>query len=240
AVAGFDSDTNAQNVGAMLGAIVGKRKMEDKWLIPVSEDIDSSEPNLDGYTYDTFTQKVIGVGKEIILANNGDNRSSSVEVYGIPNHNKDIVIANFELNENDTYPYTINVVDEGGHKYSLSNNLTINYTVTLGENISDIIFEPNYNVEQDVWPVNQTNDIGLFNITNTGTIALDIKIKVNQTQQGWTLECGNQTSGTWLVVNTTYQTIYNNLMPNDSFQVWCRMDVDNPDEEYNGKILFNY
>jgi len=122
-------------------------------------------------------------------------------------------------------------------------NISYNYNdldVSFGSGISSLIFSPYHYYSQDVWPENQTYSIGAFNITNNGTgIASTIGIKVNDTQTGWTMECNNATTESWINLNTTYQTIYSGLAINESFQTWCRMDLNNPSSAWNAQVLFN-
>ena len=119
-------------------------------------------------------------------------------------------------------------------------NNTPTISVALGSGINSVIFLPRYANEQDVWATNQTNTKGLFNTSNIGYVTVPaITIKLNQTQSGWAIECNNKTSGTWINLSTSYQTIYSNLAPGSSFQTWCRADLFNPTQQFKGKILFN-
>jgi hypothetical protein len=111
---------------------------------------------------------------------------------------------------------------------------------SLGIGISAVEFRPRYLTEQDIWATNQTNTKGVFNVSNIGGgPANTIGIKLNQTQSGWGIECNNRTAGSWINLTTSFQTIYSNLTVGDSFQTWCRADLNNPTSQFKGKIIFN-
>ena len=128
-------------------------------------------------------------------------------------------------------------------------DVTINYQfdnssirAEFGSGILAAEFRPWYNNQNDVWPVNQTNSVGLFNITNDGNVDVyNVSIALNGTQTGWSAECANSTLfSPHIDVNTTYQIIRSNLLVDNNFSIWCRVDVDNPTAAWNGKFLFDW
>jgi len=112
--------------------------------------------------------------------------------------------------------------------------------VSLGSGIYAVEFRPMYANQQDVWAVNQTNSVGLFNITNNGTIITNVSIKVNQTQTGWAMECANSTLfSPHIDLNTSFQQIITDLAVSASQQIWCRADLSNPAAQWIAKFVFN-
>jgi len=129
------------------------------------------------------------------------------------------------------------VVTLTGLNLESSSGYESDLNVSFGEGITSMEFRPTAYYGK-FWPEGQTWTKGIFNISNTGISTVNVGIRINQTQTGWKIECNNQTTESWIELNTTLQTIYSGLEAGASFETWCRAVLSNPDENYKGKILF--
>ena len=109
---------------------------------------------------------------------------------------------------------------------SIKAELTTN-AILLTTNATGCGCGPDYSC---IWvqPENQTSVLGIFNLTNNGTISGDFQAKLTGTPNtGWTLYL-SPTSDTAdaIQLTTSWQTIHSNVAVNESKLVWLFVDCD--------------
>jgi hypothetical protein len=120
--------------------------------------------------------------------------------------------------------------------------LEADINVTYSNIVSRIVYRVNWGTDltaYDVEPENQTDLIGVFNITNNGTADGNLTIKWNETYTNVYTEasCNNFTSN-YLNLTTSDQTICR-LNDSDQTYVWLRRDYLGIPTKKNIGILFN-
>lgn len=107
-----------------------------------------------------------------------------------------------------------------------------------------------FNVSRCFWgsptrycePLNQTNATGVFNITNTGSEALNITARVNTTNSNATVCLGSTyNTTTCSILNATAQQVYANLAVNVSkmFWVFVNSSIVTSRQSFAIRFLFN-
>ena len=90
-------------------------------------------------------------------------------------------------------------------------------------------------------PDNQTDPIGVYNITSSGTGAVTVQLKINQTLDGITLLADDDNTCAGAVeLTTSYQTVLANLAQGDSGMIWMWMTVTTPGSQRAFKLNFTH
>lgn len=146
------------------------------------------------------------------------------------------------VNQTQDFDYEVVFVNISTIVMSDDNNFTLNSSSGI------ITFnQTDENTTLVTWdnatPVNQTDSIGIFNVTNNESqVAINITVKVNETLPAcMTFKIGNvSTKINSTVLTTTAFTIYHALGINQSFLAWAFVDLFNcaPGLSYNGSVTF--
>jgi len=115
------------------------------------------------------------------------------------------------------------------------------FTVTLPSGYTYLRFEPATSTALSVTPNGQSDSQEFFNVTNTGEVNLDIRLKLNETVSNILLKADtDNTPQGAKEVNTTLVTIYSNLSVDNSVNIWLWSDFDyTPEQDTNKTISIN-
>lgn len=115
------------------------------------------------------------------------------------------------------------------------------FTVSLPVGYTKPVFEPPNSTATNYPPNGQTDSQEFFNVTNSGNVNLDVRMKLNTTVSTITLKADsdNNPSGA-KEVNTTMVTIYSGLGQGNSVNVWLWSDFDHtPTQTANRTVYIN-
>jgi hypothetical protein len=112
------------------------------------------------------------------------------------------------------------------------------FTVTLPSGCTYAIFEPANSTATNVSPGGQTPSTAFYNVTNTGTVSLSIRMQLNATVSNILLKAGTDNdSGGAKEVNTTLVTIFSPLEQDYSVNIWIWSDFSHAIEQQTNKTL---
>ncbi|RLG24313.1 hypothetical protein DRN85_07840, partial [Methanosarcinales archaeon] len=104
--------------------------------------------------------------------------------------------------------------------------------------VGEWLFDHGPSTQLNVTPDGQNSTIPFYNVTNTGNVSLDVRLALNQTVSGITLKADTDNTPTGAQeVNTTLSTIYENLAPDNSVNIWLWSDFDRPSPQTINKTL---
>ena len=112
------------------------------------------------------------------------------------------------------------------------------FTVTLPAGHVYVKFEPNNSTHKNCTPNGQTSSIPFYNVTNTGNIPLDIRMKLNATVTNIDLKVDddNNPSGA-TTITISLQTIKSNLAVDASADIWLWSDFNHAIQQDTNKTL---
>ena len=112
------------------------------------------------------------------------------------------------------------------------------FTVTLPSGYAHLKFEPSNSTVQNVTPNGQTDSQEFYNVTNTGDVNLDIRLKLNETVSNIVLKADTDNNPLGAKeVNTTLVTIYSNLVTSNSADIWLWSDFSHTVEQDTNKTI---
>lgn len=139
--------------------------------------------------------------------------------------------------------WTVYANDTVGNENSSSVTFFVNssnrdFNITLTNNTLFDFFPLN-NTQLAVQPVNQTNITGIMTVHNNFTFNMEIKAKLNETSTNVTFKLGNSSNySTSKILNTTFQTIYNNLTVDTTVFFWAWADYNNANGSFFPTLTF--
>jgi len=142
------------------------------------------------------------------------------------------------INTNSTYYYS----SRGGttpYYASLPPAIDTSFTVSLPANTNEAIFNSTNKTQHLIKPINQTNDIPIFNISNTGNVYQDFKMKLTNEPPNWvvTYADDSNTLSSGIILSTTTQIVINNLANGQSRGIWMYSNFTNAPHETNQSAL---
>jgi len=112
------------------------------------------------------------------------------------------------------------------------------FTVTLPSGYTYLKFEPANSTIVNVAPNGQTDSQEFYNVTNTGGINLDIRLQLNETVPNIVLKADSDNNPTGAKeVNTTLVTIYTNVVPTGTADIWLWSDFTYAVEQDTNKTI---
>lgn len=121
---------------------------------------------------------------------------------------------------------------------------SINLTLTLGINMSNLIFRPtgfNNRTFSGLEPQNQTSTNGCINLTNNNTFDVGILVRINNTETNLTYAINTVYNlSTAINLTTLNQSLIGTFNGSQSIRLWCWLTAVN---RYGGvtfgNVLFN-
>lgn len=111
--------------------------------------------------------------------------------------------------------------------FNVSLAVGINASVNSGVSFSFTPVSRTDRFEGNVSATGQTDNLGLFEVCNNGSVVINVTINVNQTDPLYTLKCDDSNSTASATnLNTTNQTIITNLAIDACSDLWCWVDYN--------------
>jgi hypothetical protein len=148
---------------------------------------------------------------------------------------------NIPFSNYGTYTWNVYGCDTSGNcAWSLEGNYTFEYlsiaidtsfTISLPSGTLAVNFEPLNKSHKEVVASNQTAEIGIFQITNTGNIAQNFSLKLDSEPPAWVVTFADDSSTftDGIILNSTFQRV-TTLNINNSTYVWLWANFTNADK----------
>jgi len=122
--------------------------------------------------------------------------------------------------------------------FAVSSGAGSGITFSLSYGVNAVVFSPVFPNQQDLYPDNQTNSLGVYTAENPDEAQYNITLMTNITLVGWRLEATMNLSDQWYVINNATPTWIGIALENQNNSIWIRADLNYPANNWSGNYTF--
>ena len=213
------------------------------------------EIDLIGKRANASLKQNISFGVDVIIGNNSAylnsssvpdlDTSANITLYGIGDRGfttpailKDGGVCSDCTNYTSLTADTVIFEVTGFSTYTIGDSPS-NPTYNFSAGIFGIIFDPFFPNQQDLYPDNQTNLIGVYNITGYGG-SYNITLRTNISQPGWRIEATTNTSSLWYTINNLTDVVLDTITGAVNKMIWLRADLNYPANNWSGNFTLGF